>query len=279
MAVDRKKNFNATVTDAINDMLEHGFDSMGRVDDWQDAIRHAADESLPPEDKMTAMLRDGLTDIYEGLVNKGKIVERHPGLSLFTVNDLKPELRKLLDSRIMASANLIKLNRKQAIDKTLQRFSGWASSIPQGGTDQQKRAKVKGDMGKALKSLPFEERRVLIDQGHKLTSSINEVVAIGGQAIAARWRSHWRQAGYDYREDHRERDQEVYLLEDTWATRAGLVKPGNKGYYGQKSTKAGEEVFCRCFIVWIYALRDLPDSMLTVKGKNELDRVRAQLST
>ena len=34
----------------------------------------------------------------------------------------------------MASAKLIKLNRDAAIERTLQRFSGWSTSIPVGGT-------------------------------------------------------------------------------------------------------------------------------------------------
>lgn len=273
----RRKSFNAVMSDAIADMIDHGFDTMERVDDWQARIQKAAEASLLPEAELTDMLRDGLSDVYERLVGQGKIAERHPGVSRFTIEKLKPEMRKLLDQRIMASANLIKLNRKQSIDKTLQRFSGWATSIPKGGTTQAKKKDVRDGIRKSLVSLPYEERRVLVDQGHKLSAAISEVVAIGGQAIAARWRSHWRQPGYDYREDHRDRDQRVYLLRDTWATDAGLVKPGNNGYY-DKITKAGEEPFCRCFIVWIYALRDLPDDMLTAKGKKELERVRAELA-
>jgi hypothetical protein len=272
-----RTNFYKVVNAGIIDILNHGFDSAGRVDEWQKKIRAAAEASLVPEPQMTQMLRDGLGQIYERLIDQGRIAEYHQGVSRFTIDKIKPEARKLLDQRIMASANLIKLNRKQSIDKTLQRFAGWATSIPAGGTTQAKKADVKADIRKALSRLPFEERRVLIDQGHKLTAAISEAVAVGGQAIAARWRSNWKQPGYDYREDHRERDQQIYLLRDTWATRAGFVKPGNNGYY-DKITRAGEEPFCRCYIVWIYALRDLPPDMLTIKGKNELDRVRAELA-
>lgn len=277
MARDRSKDFKATITDAIADIIDHGFD-WDRVQAWQEKIKRAAQASLLPESELIKMLTEGLSDVYDKMVNKGKIAERHPGVSIFTVDKLKPELRRLLDQRIMASANLIKLNRQQSIDKTLQRFSGWASSIPAGGTTQAKKKDVKDDVRKSLVSLPFEERRVLIDQGHKLTASISEVVAVGGNAIAARWRSHWRQPGYDYREDHAERDQQIYLLHDTWATKAGFVK-GNKGQWYDDITKAAEEPFCRCFIVWIYSLRDLPSDMLTIKGKAELARVQAELAS
>jgi hypothetical protein len=272
-----RTNFYSVVTAGILDILNHGFDTAGRVEEWERKIRAAAEASLVPEPQMTQMLRDGLSQIYERLIEKGEIARYHQGVSRFTLDKIKPELRKLLDQRIMASANLIKLNRRQSIDKTLSRFSGWATSIPKGGTKTGNKAQIKSDIRKALTKLPFEERRVLIDQGHKLTAAISETVAVGGKAIAAKWRSNWKQPGYDYREDHKDRDQNVYLLRDTWATERGLVKPGNNGYY-DKITRAGEEPFCRCYIVWIYALRDLPDDMLTVKGKNELDRVRAELA-
>ena len=272
-----KRKFNDVVSDAIADILEYGFDSMERVERWQERLKRAAQATLLPEHDLNDMLNEGLSQIYEKLVDSGQLVRRNEGVSLFTIDKVKPELRKLLDSRIMASADLIKRNRQQSIDKTLARFSGWATSIPPGGTAQAKKKDVKENIGKALRSLPFEERRVLIDQGHKLTASINEVVAIGGNAIAARWRSNWKQPGYDYRDDHKERDGHVYLLRDTWASKAGLVKAGNNGYY-DKITKAGEEPFCRCYIVWIFSLRDLPPDMLTAKGKSELDRVRAQIT-
>lgn len=223
MAADRTKNFYSVMSDAIADIVDNGFE-WERVERWQEKIRVAAQASLLPEDKLTEMLTDGLTDIYDRLIENGKIVQRHPGVSLFTIEKLKPEMRTLLDQRIMASANLIKLNRQQSIDKTLQRFSGWASSIPAGGTTQAKKSSVKASIRQGLVRLPFEERRVLIDQGHKLTASISEVIAIGGKAIAAKWRSNFRQPGYDYRDDHKARDGNIYLLRDTWATDAGLLE-------------------------------------------------------
>jgi hypothetical protein len=277
VAADRTKDFKAVMSEAIADIIDNGFD-WDRVEKWQEKIRRAAKASMMSEKALTDMLTDSLNDVYEKLIGKGHIVERHPGVSIFTVNKLKPELRRMLDQRIMASANLIKLNRQQSIDKTLQRFSGWASSIPPGGTSQAKKKEVKDNIRASLVKLPFEERRVLIDQGHKLSASISEVVAAGGNAIAMRWRSKWRQPGYDYREDHKERDGLIFPLRDTWATKAGFVKPGNNGWYDQ-ITKVAEEPFCQCFAVWIYALRDLPADMLTVKGKAELDRVQAELAS
>lgn len=273
------KNFYAVVTEAVVDILDHGADSATRIETWESRIRKAAEATLKPVADVDRMLRDGLNQIYERLIDKGGITSSHPGIPKFTINELKPELRKLLDQRIQMSAHLVKNKRSTAIASTLQRFSGWASSVPPGGTEQGKKKDIKEKIGGSLKSLTYEDRRLLTDQGHKLTASIDEVVAEGGGAIAGSWHSRWLEPGYDYREDHKERDEKIYLVRGSWADKAGLVKPkGNKGYYGDQ-TKVAEEPFCRCKMRWIYALRDLPPDMLTAKGKAELARVRAKLAS
>jgi hypothetical protein len=132
---------------------------------------------------------------------------------------------------------------------------------------------TKHDIRKALASLPFEERRVAIDQGHKLISDINNLVALDGEAIAAEWHSKWRQRGYDYREDHKERDLLVYAVRGCWAVEKGLIKPGPAGYTDE-ITRPAEEPFCGCYYRYIYNLRDLPANMLTEKGKEALQAAR-----
>jgi hypothetical protein len=98
-------------------------------------------------------------------------------------------------------------------------------------------------------------------------------VAEQGGAIAYRWRSHWRRAGYDFRKDHKERDNEIYLIRNSWAKDQGLIKAGSAGYYDE-ITSAAQEPFCQCYVVAIYALRELPEDMLTEKGKKLLEETR-----
>ncbi len=258
-------NFYQTIKAAIADIEAHGFDSQQRIDGWMERIEQAAREALMPESAVQNALSQTLSTIYKRAMERGGIVKLHPGLSRFKIDQLRPRARTELDRRIMASAQLIKLNRQQAIAKTLQRFSGWATSIPAGGSD----VADKPDLKKALKSLTYEERRVAIDQGHKLLAAINDVVAKDGGAIAAEWHSHFRQPGYDARPDHKERDGGIYLIRGNWAQEKGLVKVGTAGYTDD-ITQPAEEPFCRCNYRYIYSIRGLPDDMLTAKGRATL---------
>lgn len=70
---------------------------------------------------------------------------------------------------------------------------------------------------KAAEKVDYEARRVMIDQNRKLIANIDNVIATSNNAIAAIWHSHWRRPGYDFREDHKERDQLYYLIRGNWA--------------------------------------------------------------
>lgn len=269
--------FFEVVTAAIKEFEEFGFDSAERLAYWTDRIRRAAIESLTPEHVLEDTLKKTLSGIYKRMVDDGQILKTHIGISRFTVDRLKPKLRTELDRRMMVSRSLIKLNREQMVEKTVQRFAGWASSVPAGGSRAIETKDVKVNIRKALTSLPFEERRCVIDQSHKFVASLHEIVATDGGAIAMRWNSKWRQPGYSYRVDHKERDKKVYLLRSSWAKEKGLVKPGPDGYYDD-ITKVGQEVFCSCFATWIYNVRDLPDDMITAAGKKSLEEARAKIA-
>lgn len=270
------ESFQQTLADAIRDIADNGFDSQERIDRWLRELRIAAERQTMSAMSVESMMRDALTAIYTRLVERGSILKFAPGVPRYTLEKVKPKLRGELDRRIAASANLIKLNREEAINKTLRRFSGWSTSIPPGGIPAEDKRTVKAEIRKSLASLPFEERRVLVDQGAKLTAALADITANENGAIAARWRSNWRQPGYDYREDHKDRDGQVYLIRGSWAHQAGLVKPGLAGYT-DGVTSPGSEVYCRCGYLYKFHLRDLPDNMLTAKGRAALAKARENI--
>lgn len=276
MPVNAQDTLNRVINEAVDDISATGYDSAEKLAYWQLRIKEAAERALGSRAKMEELLRSSLASVYRRLIEKGGAIRYQPGIGRFTVERLKPTLRAELTRRMLASADLIRLNRQAAIEKTLQRFAGWSTSVPRGGAAPGAKRETKVDLKKAMKQLPFVERRVLIDQGHKLTASLNEIIAVDGGAIAGIWHSHWRQANYDYREDHKERDGQVYLLKESWALEKGYVKPGPAGYY-HKITAASEEPFCRCYVTWIHQLSSLPAEMLTVKGANALTEVRRKI--
>lgn len=271
------QSFYSVVSDAIRYYEEHGFQSAEELQIWVNRIRKAAVDSLVPESVLNEELSRTLGGIYKRLIDDGQILKAHQGAGRFTVERLKPKLRTELDRRMMVSRGLIKLNREQMVEKTVQRFAGWASSVPAGGSRAVEVKDVKNNIRKALTSLPFEERRCAIDQGHKFTAALNNIIAVDGGAIAMRWHSKWRQPGYNYRKDHKERDGKIFLLRSSWAKEKGLVKPGSDGYYDD-ITKVAEEVSCSCQAEWIYAIRGLPPDMLTKKGEEELAAARAKIA-
>lgn len=262
------KTLYEVLTDAINYYVDKGWDSEKSLLSWSQKLRVAARRESPSND----VTRKHLTSIYSRLVIDGGALRDQPpdGPTKVTLDKIKPDLRKELDKRIFASANLIRLNRDQAIERTVQRFQGWVTSIPPDGVSEINKNAEKAAFRKSITDMDFISRRVAIDQGHKLASNVKYLLSVQGGAIALKWHSNWRRPGYKYREDHKERDELIYLLRDSWALEQGLIKPVN-GYYDE-ITAAGEEVFCSCQVFPIYAPQKLPDEFLTEKGKREFNR-------
>lgn len=267
--------FYRLITEAVDDIMRNGY-SRKRMEAWLEKIGTSAQASLTPIETLERALQLRLTKVFARATADKTLMRVHKGVSHYTLAAIKPKLHTLLEERIRASADLIKLHREESMARTLSRFAGWASSVPPGGTEVGQRTKVRKTIRKAVAGLPYEERRVIIDQGHKLVASINEVVAVDGGAVAMRWHSHWREANYDYRPKHKDRDEKIYVVRGNWMLRDGLMKLAGH-QYTDEITQVAEEPFCRCYAEYLYSPRDLPVVMLTEKGKAKLAEVRAQI--
>lgn len=259
----------SVLTEAVNDLVEHGFTDAERVARWQAELERAAKASLTDPKRLVSTLSGELRAVYRRLVEDAGALRVHPGVSSFTLQMIKPKLRAELDKRILASADLIRLNREESVARQLRRFSGWATSIPAGGAAEADRRKLKAEIRKPLARLPFEERRVAIDQGHRLAASIHQIIAQDGGAIACKWR-HVHQSNYAARPEHLARDGKIYLIRDSWAHKAGLIAPDQNGY-SDDIDQPSEKINCRCSWVFLYGLRRLPPGMLTSTGKQQLN--------
>lgn len=271
------QSFYQTVTEAVRHFEQFGFESADVLQAWIDKIRRAAIDTLTPESVLNEELQRTLGGIYKRMVEDGHLIKAHKGAERFTIERLKPKLRTELDRRLMVSRNLIKLNRQAMLEKVTQRFAGWASSVPAGGSRAIDIKDTKDHIRKALTSLPFEERRVAIDQSAKFVSALHEIVAVDGGAIAAIWHSR-HSAGYHNRPEHKARDGKVYAIRGNWAIEKGLMKVGPDGYTDE-ITAPGFEVFCSCWYLYVYHVRDLPSSLLTKKGEQSLAEARAKIAT
>ena len=100
-------------------------------------------------------------------------------------------------------------------------------------------------------------------------ASLSATIASANEAIAYQWHSNWRRPGYQYREDHKERDDLVYAIRGNWAIADGYMKAGPNGY-SDEITQPSQEIFCSCSATYIYTLASLPDDMLTAKGRTLL---------
>ena len=139
----KPESYYDVLTAAIDDLATNGYDSAERVAYWSQRIKEAAERTMGSESEMERQLREALRAVYGRLIEKGGIAQYHQGVGRFTIERVRPQLRAELDRRILAAANLIKLNRKESIEKTLRRFQGWSTSIPKGGSDAVKRREEK----------------------------------------------------------------------------------------------------------------------------------------
>lgn len=257
------------LTEAVNDIIENGYDSEERIRMWMERIYKAAIDELIPESQIQQELEKSLKSAFYRLVTKGGLIKGN--ISKFDVDKLRPKLQAELNRRIVTSANLIKLNREESINVILRRFEGWATSIPAGGSKVVDRVEQKNNIRKSLGKMNFERRRVIIDQTHKLISNINDIVAVNNGAIAGKWHSHWKQLNYNYRKDHKERDEKIYVIRGSWADQQGFLS--HPDGYTDEITQPGEEVYCRCNYVYLYNLKQCKN-ILTKKGEMALQSIK-----
>ena len=262
--------FDDILKEAVDYVIRHGFDGTLEFSSLINRLRNAAEATATPERVVKEKMGKYLEGVFDKAVSNRGIRKAFSTLPVVTIDKIKPELRAELDRRILANAQLIKINREQAIDKTLQRFSGWTTSIPKDAHAINKK-EVIADIKKPLEQLRYENNRRNIDQGHKLIESVNAVIGIQTNAIAVRWQSRWRRPGYDFREDHKELDGKVFAIRGNWAIEKKLM---NKGAgYSDSIVQPAQLPFCSCSWEYISTLSQLPDDMITKKGRDALNAI------
>jgi hypothetical protein len=270
----RQPTFRQLLAEAVRELSDEGYTSAERIAEWMTRLRNAAERELGPDAAIDVESREALGAIFQRWVDRNKIAERVEGVTRFGIGIVKPQLRAELDRRILASADLIKLHRREAVERSLQRFRGWSTSIPPGGDGTIDKRETRTAIGKSVAQFQYESRRVQVDQSHKLVANVSEIVAVDGGAIAAVWHSHGEHdKSYNARKEHLARAGRVYLVRDSWAQKEGLVKLAGS-QYTDEIDKPASAVFCRCYFTWITSPRRLPEELLTKRGHEWIARGR-----
>jgi len=259
------------LTSAIRHFAKRGYISPTEVEAWTHRIEDAAEDphALALE-KHNLRLR--LEGAFRRAFNRGALLRKHKRIEPWAAERLMPEARAELERRIYAATDLIRLNRKEAVAKTIQRFKGWVTSVPPGGLPEVAVKPIKRDMSRAALETRFIARRVAVDQTDKMLANVNDIIATGAGAIAGRWDATW-EIERKHRPEHAARHDLIYVIRGSWADEQGLIKHPN-GYTDEHDMPAWL-INCRCDYIYIYQLQDLPDEMLTAKGREALARSRA----
>ncbi len=257
--------FRALLLEGLQKFATSGYASEGDLQNWLRRLTAALEFDLPTDDESRSMLRRILDAVYAREV-RGGIARVVPGVSRYTIDRVAPHLRAELDRRIFAGVELIKLNKRAATQKTLQRFSGWVSSVPPTGAITTDLRSVAREIAKPASRIKFEARRVAIDQGRKLSAAVAHVVATGAGAIGAIWHDRGQlDHGYDARPEHLARSGKLFLVRDSWAMEQGLVRRG--GPYTDEIEQPAEMVYCACYWEYLTTPYDLPRRLLTRRGQ------------
>lgn len=265
------RSFRALLREGLQKFTERGATSTYELQEWLMRLHTALENEIPTDDESRTMLRAVLDGIFAREVGAGgtlaRVAKRVPGVLRGTLARVAPSLRAQLDARIFAGVNLIRLNKRAAVEKTLQRFAGWISSVPPAGAITTDLRAVATQIAKPVAQIKFEARRVAIDQGHKLIAAVSHVVAMGDGAIAAIWQDRGENDhAYHARPEHLRRSGTLFLVRDSWAMEQGLVKKTGTVQYTDEIEQPAEFPYCSCAYLYLTAPQRLPRELLTNRG-------------
>ncbi len=238
------KTFRDLVRQAVQEAVANGPPSEAQLDALMAQIRLAAERTFVSDAEVFAELQRHFKGIYKRLVDRGKIFETMRGVERFTLQQVAPECRAELGRVILSSADLIRLNKRAQVEKTVQRYRGWLSSVPVGGSPSADVREVSEHIVAPTRKAKFEMRRVAIDQGHKFAANLSHIVATHGGAIAGIWHDRGQHDhNYDARKEHLARSGKVFLVRNSWAIQNGLIRKG-AGPYMDSVERPAEMPFC-----------------------------------
>lgn len=238
-------------------------------------------------------VRSKLKNEYNQFIKKG-VFRVAPTLQKYKIEDLKPDFKKELESRINVSLSYIKTQDQNTIEEIKNRLMNFAS-IPHPNKDLKELeydfwndvipAPKVGSRQKAKKNYKTSswQNMIIRDQQHKLTSNMTYITAMKNNAIGFIWKnrkdirvvgnpSGLYPSGNKMHNDHWKREGKLYLFRDSAALKKGLIKKTKDVQYADEIEDGlpGIPINCRCTMRLIYRLYEIPaeyKNIITEKGK------------
>ena len=231
-------------------------------------------------------VRSKLKNEYNQFIKKG-VFRAAPTLQKYKIEDLKPDFKKELESRINVSLSYIKTQDQNTIEEIKNRLMNFAS-IPHPNKDLKE---LEYDFWndvlpeKAKKNYKSNkwQNMIIRDQQHKLTSNMTYITAMKNNAIGFIWKnrkdirvvgnpSGLYPSGNKIHNDHWKREGKLYLFRDSAALKKGLIKKTKDVQYADEIEDGlpGIPINCRCTMRLIYRLYEIPaeyKNIITEKGK------------
>ncbi|HJH55050.1 MAG TPA: hypothetical protein K8V77_03080 [Brachyspira hyodysenteriae] len=238
-------------------------------------------------------VRSKLKNEYNQFIKKG-VFRVAPTLQKYKIEDLKPDFKKELESRINVSLSYIKTQDQNTIEEIKNRLMNFAS-IPHPNKNLKEleydfwndvipeKAKKNYKTSNATGGRSSWQNMIIRDQQHKLTSNMTYITAMKNNAIGFIWKnrkdirvvgnpSGLYPSGNKMHNDHWKREGKFYLFRDSAALKKGLIKKTKDVQYADEIEDGlpGIPINCRCTMRLIYRLYEIPaeyKNIITEKGK------------
>lgn len=238
-------------------------------------------------------VRSKLKNEYNQFIKKG-VFRIAPSLQKYKIEDLKPDFRKELESRINVSLSYITTQDQNTIEEIKNRLMNFASIphlTPQADIRHKNLKELEYDFwndvipAKVKKNYKTSswQNMIIRDQQHKLVSNMTYITAMKNDAIGFIWKnrkdirvvgnpSGLYPSGNKMHNNHWKREGKLYLFRNSEALKKGLIKKTKDVQYADEIEDGlpGIPINCRCTMRLIYRLYEIPaeyKNIITEKGK------------
>lgn len=191
-------------------------------------------------------------------------------------DQLLPRLEKIQEQVENKYKEQIYIYYKQSLDDFMNAVLGFISEL------QKEKINIKDakadiqNLGQDFRTFLRWSRTFNILKTSCFSSEISNAISISSGAIGAEWHYSPQDEQIDYPNfEHIDYDKKVYIIRDCWAD--------GKGFFSSEVTYLDEvsskllDLGCSCSLVFLYHLRDIPDSMLSEAGRQKLAEVRQKI--